>query len=51
MITIIITSNINDYKLRSSVPSQTQVFGVWFPNNNKNNNIKILTQVLIVFTF
>jgi len=22
-----------------------------FPNNNKNNNIKILTQVLIVFTF
>jgi hypothetical protein len=20
-------------------PSQTQVYGVWFPNNNKNKNI------------
>ena len=40
--TIIITSNINDYKLWSSVTVKPKFWESGFPNNNKNNNIKFI---------
>ena len=42
MMTIIITSDINDYKLRSSVPAKPKFLKSGIPNNNKNNIIKIV---------
>jgi hypothetical protein len=41
MMTIIITSNTDDYKFSFSVPAKPKFLESGFPNNNNNNNNNI----------